>query len=51
MTDKERILRLEFLIKLLAIYTDCHRAVVPSNIVIEIIDEYCAMHDIPNPLN
>ena len=51
MTDKERILRLEFLIKLLVIYTECHQAGVPSNIVIEIIDEYCAMHDIPNPLN
>ena len=49
MTEKERIHRLEFLIRLMVIYTECLEAGEPSTIVAQIINEYCDANDISNP--
>ena len=50
MTDKERIQRLEFLIRLMVVHynaKDQHTC----DVVDDIIDEYCGLHNIPNPYN
>jgi len=49
MNDKERIKRLEFLIRLLVTYNNLLETGRPTDVICIIINEYCEMHDIPDP--